>query len=32
MNPKYFKDRIFIELDESYEYMKKSLDSKDRQL
>lgn len=27
MNPKYFKDRIFIELDESYEYMKKSLDS-----
>lgn len=27
MNPKYFKDRIFKELDDSYEYIKKSLDS-----
>lgn len=27
MNAKYFKDRIFRELDDSYEYMKKSLDS-----
>ena len=27
MNPKYFKDKIYIELNESHEYMKKSLDS-----
>lgn len=27
MNVKYFKDRIFRELEDSYEYMKKSLDS-----
>ncbi|MBP5595056.1 MAG: hypothetical protein J6Y02_06715 [Pseudobutyrivibrio sp.] len=27
MNPKYFKDKIYVELNESQEYMKKSLDS-----
>lgn len=27
MNPKYFKDKIYIELNEAQEYMKKSLDS-----
>lgn len=27
MNPKYFKDKIFVELNESQEYMKKAIDS-----
>lgn len=27
MNPKYFKDKIYTELNESCEYMKKSIDS-----
>lgn len=27
MNPKYFKDKIYVELNEAQEYMKKSLDS-----
>lgn len=27
MNPKYFKDKIYAELNESCEYMKKSIDS-----
>ena len=27
MNPKYFKDKIYMELNESCEYMKKSIDS-----
>ena len=27
MNPKYFKDKIYVELNEAQEYIKKSLDS-----
>ena len=27
MNPKYFKDKIYVELNEALEYMKKSIDS-----
>ena len=27
MNPKYFKDKIYVELNESLEYMKKAIDS-----
>lgn len=27
MNPKYFKDKIYTELEESCEYMKKAIDS-----
>ena len=27
MNPKYFKDKILVELNESCEYMKKAIDS-----
>lgn len=27
MNPKYFKDKIYTELNESLEYMKKAIDS-----
>jgi len=27
MNPKYFKDKIYVELNESCEYMKKCIDS-----
>lgn len=27
MNPKYFKDKIYVELNESHEYMKKAIDS-----
>lgn len=27
MNPKYFKDKIYIELNESCEYMKRAIDS-----
>ena len=27
MNPKYFKDKIYAELNESQEYMKKAIDS-----
>ena len=27
MNPKYFKDKIYVELNESCDYMKKAIDS-----
>lgn len=27
MNPKYFKDKIYVELNESLDYMKKAIDS-----
>lgn len=27
MNPKYFKDKIYVELNESCEYMKKAIDT-----
>lgn len=27
MNPKYFKDKIFVELNESMDYMKRAIDS-----
>lgn len=27
MNPKYFKDKIYVELNEAQEYMKKAIDS-----
>lgn len=27
MNPKYFKDKIYVELNDSQEYMKKAIDS-----
>lgn len=27
MNPKYFKDKIYVELNEALEYMKRSIDS-----